>query len=212
MRDPVVLLVAGHAGIDAIGHYGTPGKRSPQVPPGVYEGENNRIACSIIESALKAAGIRAQTINPGPLSIPVKTALGYTADIVKRAAPDPVVLLEIHANSDTVTHFDARGWTGARGHVMFIGKAPDSSKPTIAKFATAQQIAQKISQNLTDAGSMIPSRGVKSAAFTLISRSACPAVLIERGFMSNLEDVALLQDENELQKLAAAIVKTIAAI
>jgi N-acetylmuramoyl-L-alanine amidase len=212
MKDPIVLIIAGHGGIDVLGKYSTPGKRSPQVPPGVFEGENNRTAAEAIERKLKQNGIRAQFINPGPLSIPVKTAIGYTADIVKRGAPDPVFLLEIHANSDTVQYFDARGWTEARGHVMFTGEPPASDPATLKKFATAKAIALAISQNLTGSGSKIPNRGTKTAPFTLISRAACPAVLIERGFMSNFEDAKLLQSPEELEKLSEAIAKTIAAL
>lgn len=202
-KKPVVLVVAGHGGLNALGEYPRKDKRSPEVPPGIFEGEWNRTTAQVITDHLTAAGITAQFVNPGPLSAPLKSLLGYIQDTAKRATPRPLVVLEVHANSEVVEHYDPRGWGSARGVVAFHPK--NGSEPS-------RLLASTLIEKLQEEGYRIPSRGVKSAAFTMIMKCPGPAVLLECGFMSSREDVALLQDPQEVEKIARAVVSTVAAL
>jgi len=49
-------------------------------------------------------------------------------------------------------------------------------------------------------------RGVRRADFTVLSQTACPAVLVEVGYLSNEAECARLLDESYRQQLADAIV------
>lgn len=199
---PIVLVVAGHGGLNALGEYPRKDKRSPQVPPGIYEGAWNRKAAEAITRALEAAGIRAQFVNPGPVNQPLKSIIGYVNDTCRRANV-PICVFEVHANSEAVEHYDERGWGDARGVVQFVSKRASS---------TSQKLAHEYDKQLQELGYAIPSRGVKAANFAIITRTSCPAWLLEAGFMSNYQDVELLQQEDQIGILCQAAVNTIKTV
>ena len=56
---------------------------------------------------------------------------------------------------------------------------------------------------------IMPSRGLKNDRFYVIRESLMPAVLIELGFLTNLEDAMILTDDALLNKMSTAIYKGI---
>lgn len=199
---PIVLIVAGHGGLNALGEYPRRDKRSPQVPPGIYEGAWNRIAAQAITDALNAAGILAQFVNPGPVNQPLKSIVGYINDTAKRARA-PICVLEVHANSEAVDHYDERGWGDASGVVQFVSRKASR---------TSHRLAEEFDRQLQELGYAIASRGKKETNFTVITKTSCPAWLFEAGFMSNKNDVAHLQDPNQLEIIKRAAVNTIKTV
>jgi N-acetylmuramoyl-L-alanine amidase len=53
------------------------------------------------------------------------------------------------------------------------------------------------------------SRGVKSAAFTVINHSLMPSALVELGFITSAKDVALLRNGGSRQKMAEGVAEGI---
>jgi len=57
----------------------------------------------------------------------------------------------------------------------------------------------------------IPDRGVKQAPFTVLRGATMPAVLVEVGYLSNLDDAAMLQDPDVRQRIAESLFRGISA-
>lgn len=200
-QDTVVLLLAGHGDVNALGTYPR-SKRSPEVPPGVYEGRQNRIIARRMADAFHQAGYVSQFINPGPVNQHKRNIIGYVNDNVNVARRNNMkaVLFEIHANSEQVEYFDERGWGDAHGHTTFISKrASDRSR----------QIANKFDYLLQNYGYGIKSRGVKEKDFTVITKVKCPAILYEGYFMSNMNDVKIATDPAQIDIVCRAAIASL---
>lgn len=166
----IITLDPGHLRcID--GKYLLRGKQSPQVPPGIYEGEFNWTVANHCRRALEAAGHAVrfaygeeQKTNPS-LKSRVKVAQGSD------------VFVSIHANAAA-----APGWSAARGFVIFSN--------TLG-FALGTAVHAQLSK----LGDVIPSRYPRPRKHNnlyVLSRPQVPAVLIECGFMTNRDDVEFL--------------------
>jgi N-acetylmuramoyl-L-alanine amidase len=57
----------------------------------------------------------------------------------------------------------------------------------------------------------IPDRGVKQAPFTVLRGATMPAVLVEVGYLSNLDDAAMLADSDVRQRIAESLFQGISA-
>lgn len=209
---PKLLIVdAGHGGvvrpggehsINSKGIYFTVGKRSPEIPPGFYEGEFNRD----VASRIKDIGVEnVLLLNPGPINVPLftnkktkrdrmGTRVGVVNEIVDSDLFD-VVLISIHANAMG----SSKSWSTASGSVVFTTEKPSQKTTRLAMF---------VLDNISGPG-MIKCRGIKSSNFTIISAVRCPAVLIESGFMTSLDDVKILSDPAYRSKLSMRIWKAV---
>ncbi len=95
--------------------------------------------------------------------------------------------------------------------VEYEGFDPNSDESVIAitmmQSANLDQslsLADKVQNQFIDAGRK--SRGVKQAGFLVLYKTTMPAVLIETGFISNSTEGLWLQQENNRDTIAAAIV------
>jgi N-acetylmuramoyl-L-alanine amidase len=70
----------------------------------------------------------------------------------------------------------------------------------------ANSILHGFGENL---GSSVPDRGRKEQSWYVVSYSRMPAVLVELGFLSNIEDALLMTSQDGLRKLSDAIYKGI---
>ena len=57
----------------------------------------------------------------------------------------------------------------------------------------------------------IGDRGVRQAPFTVLRGATMPAVLVEVGYLSNLEDAAMLADPDVRQRIAESLFRGISA-
>ena len=199
MRYLHFLLSPGHSG-SIFGHYLTPGKRSPQIPPGIYEGEYNR---ELVKEIIRNVDLRSDlpaiqvdNLVPGPCRVPLSTRVKTVNQVAKY---HNVVLLDVHVNA----HGNGRsGWTDADGYTLFYSNKNAFKTRSMALADTLDRCLD------LDAGSLgIRRRGVKKKPFYMLKNPKAPSVLLEAGFMTNLEDVAHLQEN--LRQLAAAIVTSL---
>lgn len=185
---PTVLIIAGHNGLNAVNEYPRSDKQSPEVPPGIYEGQWNRLFAQSLAYCLKSASIDCQLVNPGPINIPHDSIVGYVNDTFKRTNK-PLFLFEIHANAA------GKKWSNANGYTIFT---PRNSKPL------ESSMALEFNKQLIDFNYPIRTRGIKQKNFKIITRTKCPALLFEAGFMDNVNDVALLQRQKTIDTACKA--------
>lgn len=183
-----LLVDPGHGGM-AFGHYLTPGKRSPQVPPGIYEGEFNRGVCAFLEAMSDPNVMEVLNIAPGPINIPIASRVKYANQLSKK---ENCVLVSVHANAA-----GSPGWRSATGFGVFQSRSASTESKILAKHVFSK-IGEAISWHIRP-------REIKEANFTMIHRTRCPAVLVECGFMTNKQDVEKLRQKWFQNKIAVAI-------
>jgi N-acetylmuramoyl-L-alanine amidase len=184
------LIHAGHGGV-AAGHYFTPGKRSPEVPPGIYEGEVNRLIADGVWTGLDDEII---LLNPGPISIPQREVIIPWVNKFYKKEKN-TALIAIHCNASPI-----KGWSKANGFVVFHSrKASDKSK----------MLAKMLERNMRESGTGIKSRGIKQANHWITTQTKCPAVLLECGFMTNLQEAKKLARTDVQNMISDAIACTL---
>lgn len=182
----VFLLDPGHGGI-INGKYVTPGKRSPEIPPGVYEGvvnrkivarlinycEDNKISYANIVPELEDISLGERTRRANKISSLYKQSI-YTS---------------VHCNAV------GKVWNDANGIETFVHT--NGQNKSIAEFFQNSMIQET---NARD-------RGVKMANFFVLRRTTMPSVLLECGFMTNLKEAKLLATDEYVDKLAYSIAR-----
>jgi len=114
--------------------------------------------------------------------------LNERADIANRLSAD--LFASIHADSCR----DA----SARGFTIYVARSAS---------AESAALARRIERRLAALG--IASRGVRRANYRVLVRTACPAVLIELGYLSNITEAAKLSRPSHRRRLAEAIAEAL---
>jgi len=183
-----LLLDAGHGGV-AWGQYLTAGKRSPQVPPGIYEGEFNRQICWQLFLALRGAGVDCLILNPGLINISLSERIKYI-NRLNVLVPD-LHVLSIHANAS------GNDWDEANGAVVFVsGNCSDESLALATILHNSVNKFSDIKMRYAE---------VLSRDFSILSVTNCPAVLLECGFMTNKNDTEILNSASGQSRIVYAI-------
>lgn len=177
------ILDPGHGGLGPGWEYLTPGKRSPEVPPGIHEGEFNRDICRMIVDMLPDA-ITTTVTNPGPVNAGLIARLQYIRALQK--VRGNCVLLSVHANAAR-----GKGWSGANGAVVFHHPKNKSGK------VLADQMIEALDENT----SLSVDRGIKTARFAMLT-SGVPSILVECGFMTNPIEAEYLASSGGRQCIA----------
>lgn len=168
----------------------TPGKRTPPLPDEMIMKENefNRAVVAKLDEHLKRCGFKTLLVAPGDNDVPLKAR----TDAANAAKAD--LYVSVHANA-----MGAGGWNNARGIETFhYINASEASK----------KAAAIIHRHLIG-GSRLPDRGVKAANFHVLRETNMPAVLVECGFMTNLEDARLLLSDAYRSECAEEIARGI---
>jgi len=181
MRQIKWILDPGHGGM-AFGHYVTPGKRSPEVPPGIYEGEWNR---DVIDDIClinygSPTPLSFEVTAPGPLHVSLTERVEFVNDLPFKARD--MALISIHANAAP-----GKGWQKASGSRLFLSKRASGGSERLAAILTGQIRGNK----------QIPygHRPLRYVNHTITTRVKCPAVLVECGFMTHKADATWLATE-----------------
>lgn len=185
-----VLIDAGH-GID------TPGKRSPD---GVFrEYLWNRQVADLVLSRLKDRGIDAEPVVTETNDIPLKTRVNRVNTICTRVGASNVILLSIHANAAG----NGSSWMKGVGWSCYTTKGVTKSD-TIAEYLyDSFEVAfpdRRIRKDMSDGDRDWEEN------FYIISKSRCPAVLLENFFYDNLEECRWMMLEQTKVRIAEAIV------
>lgn len=158
----------------------TGGKRSPD--ESLMEYEFNRDMANRIKPLLEAAGIEVLLTVTDDTDTPLKDRCA----IANESQAD--VFVSVHANA-----FGRGDWDPVSGWEIYVYK----------KGGVAQELAKAI-QAATIPKLGLKDRGLKEAEFYVVKNTNIPAVLIEHGFYTNLQEVEKLKSPAFRQQLAEA--------
>jgi len=211
---PVIIIDPGHGGggddgLGAIAEY--KGKK-------IYEKEITLKFSKMLGNALEDKGFDVKYTRMKDIKIDLKTRVKMANSDVgevyvslhANASPDPAAKgADVFYMSESAE--DEYSKSVAEEENKFISKddIPKDESGDIVKSMLASghiiessKLAYEISTRFPDKAG---NRGVKKAPFTVLSRAAMPAVLVELGFMSNSDDLERLNNEKELRALAGTI-------
>lgn len=117
-------------------------------------------------------------------------SLETRTNIINNINPD--FLLSLHVNSNKNPE--------ASGAEIFIPKKEDFRDQSLV-------LAEKLAANLQTIN--IKCRGIKQAPFMLLTKTTCPAILLELGFISNNSDRAFLTENKNQELIAQSILNFI---
>lgn len=96
-------------------------------------------------------------------------------------------------------HYNASQSREAKGIEVFYCSGQSAWRAQASKGLAASILSQLITHTQAE------SRGVKSGNFHVIRETEMPAVLVEAGFITNVEERSLLRDKTYLEKIAKGI-------
>jgi len=120
--------------------------------------------------------------------------LGERAEMINSLKPDLVISLHVNHNQNAAIS----------GFEIYTPKADNTHQAESSMFAT--RLADKLSKTIGT------NRGIKEAPFFILNKSKSPAILVELGFLSNLNDRILLTDEISQESIANAILEFLSEI
>lgn len=157
-------------------------------PDGAYkEHEFTLDLCNRMKPILEGKGVEV-VLTRTASTYPTLTA---RASISNRAGAD--LFVSIHSNA-----VGGGAWMTPRGFVAYTSGGPESAERNKAAVAIINAVHA--------AGVALFGTGAPyHSPFTVLTATTAPAVLLECGFHTNREDVALLSDSTYRDKLAAGI-------
>ena len=188
-----ILIDAGH-GVD------TPGKRSPD---GVFrEYYWNRLVADKLQAQLLLNGIDAELVVPETHDISLSQRVARVNEVCSRVGADEVILVSIHANAAG----DGSRWMGAKGWSCYTSPGETKSDKLAECLYDAFEEEfrdRKIRKDMSD--------GDRDweANFSLLSKTRCPAVLLENFFYDNEEECAWLMQQDTRIRIAEVAAKGI---
>lgn len=168
----------------------TPGKRSPVWDDGAqfFEYEFNRDIVRRIARMLAHAGITFDIIVPELTDIPLSQRANRINHICDVNGAGNCLLLSVHANAGGGTGWEV--WT-SRGQTR-----ADDYAEIFYRQATAAFPEWKMRSDTTDGDHD------KESDFTILKKTACPAVLTENFFMDTEKDCRFILSEEGRERIA----------
>lgn len=186
----MVLIDAGH-GID------TPGKRSPD--GSFLEYLWNRQIADLVIARLRSSGIDADLVVTETNDISLRTRAMRVNKICSEMGAANVILVSIHANAAGNGMF----WTTASGWECHTSPGKTKSDGLAECFYDSFSRAfpdKRMRMDLSDGDSD------KESKFYILTKTKCPAVLLENFFYDNRMECKWLLKEETKDRIADAIV------
>jgi N-acetylmuramoyl-L-alanine amidase len=187
----IILLNNGH-GKD------TAGKRWTFGGTTFYEWESNRETVRRVAKKLDALGIKYHIITPEDYDVPLSVRSQRVNALAMKYGKDKCLLLSVHSNASK--HHNARGvsvWT-SRGLTKSDKYAEVMWNVGKSMFPNARMLA-----DLSDGDHDY------EAGFHMVTKTICPAVLVEAFFYDNKQDFDFLMSEEGREAIANWYVESI---
>ena len=189
----LILIDPGH-GID------TPGKRSPDGK--FLEYLWNRQIADLLLDRLMIMGIDASLVVTETNDISLSTRVQRVNKVCSKVGASNVILLSIHSNAAG----DGSKWMSAQGWSCYTSKG-ETKSDVIAECLydafEAEFAEKKIRKDMSDGDRDWEEN------FYVLTKSKCPAVLLENFFYDNRDECAWLLKDETKERIADAIVKGI---
>lgn len=185
-----ILIDAGH-GID------TPGKRSPD--GSFLEYLWNRQEADLVLTGMRLEGYDADLVVTETNDISLRTRAMRVNRICDRMGASNVLLVSIHANAAG----NGKSWMNATGwecHTSPGKTRSDELAECFYKSFSAAFPEKRMRRDFSDGDSD------KESKFYILTKTRCPAVLLENFFYDNRDECAWLLLEGTKGRIAAAIV------
>ena len=185
-----ILIDAGH-GID------TPGKRSPD--GSFLEYLWNRQVADLVLTRLRAGGIDADLVVTETNDISLRTRAMRVNRVCDRLGASNVLLVSIHANAAG----NGNTWMYATGWECFTSPGQTKGDALAECLYTSFSRAfpgKRMRRDFSDGDSD------KESSFYILTKTRCPAVLLENFFYDNREECAWLLRESTRERIADAVV------
>lgn len=186
----VFILDPGHG-------KGTPGKRSPEIPPGFYEWKFVREIVYLIKEAAEKSDDKkwiVESIVDYQFNKDLSLKLIHRCDIANGIATnskEQCYFVSIHTNAA-----GNKGWYDVNGTTAFTCKNASEK---------SEKLASVLTKNISEITGL-KNRGTKNKNFYVLKHTTCPAVLIEVLFHTSKYDCEIAM--NEKDKIIDAFVKT----
>ena len=195
MEDLLVILDAGHGGLDSEGRYTTPGKRMVKDDVTFYEGVNNRDNVKRIKEALEVLDIECVEVAHEWKDTPLSNRVQKANELARGRE---AVYISIHSDAAG----NGKDWHAAKGFSAFIYNSTRSKK--------TKRLGQLMQQELVcNLGEMSRDRHMRQAGFKVLRSTTMPAVLIEGGFHTNESEVKLMLTDEWKEALTKAVVDAV---
>ena len=189
-REMKVLIDAGH-GID------TPGKRSPD---GTFlEYLWNRQVADLVLARLRASGIDADLVVTETNDISLRTRAMRVNKVCDRLGASNVIVVSIHANAAG----NGKSWMNATGWECHTSPGKTKSDDLAEAFYDSFSRAfpdKRMRRDFSDGDSD------KESNFYILTKTRCPAVLLENFFYDNRTECQWLLKKETKERFAEAIV------
>jgi N-acetylmuramoyl-L-alanine amidase len=122
------------------------------------------------------------------------------ANAVQLGTNEIALFVSIHTNASVI-----RAGTDNRGYDFHIDSNADRYTEN---FAFAEKIGMEFGKVF---GNEVPNRGIMQERFHILRNTRMPAVMLNMGFITSLEDAILLYSEQGLEKCSTALLNGITA-
>jgi len=153
---------------------------------GYYEKTVNLSIARKVASHLENRGVRVIMTRNSDIFI----ELNERADIANRAGAD--LFVSIHA--------DAHQSSSQNGYTIYVARSASW---------TSKKVGIAVEQAMGQTG--LASKGIRNSDFRVLVRTACPAVLVECGYLTNPSEASLLDDSQFQDRIARSIADGIIA-